>query len=122
MARARTCYDHFAGRLGVAIADAMTEARAARSGQRLRAHPGRAGLAHRCTLGVDPDQLRPAKRPLARGCLDWTERRPHLAGTAGARALPAVPRPALGTADRHHPGVRVTPEGRAGLRALLGID
>jgi hypothetical protein len=72
-------------------------------------------------LGVDPDGLRPGRRPLARPCLDWTERRQHLAGVAGARLCDRlfgqgwVIRVGSGRA------VRTMPEGRTALRDLLGI-
>jgi len=84
LARARTCYDHLAGQLGVAVTDAMT-----RAGYLDQEHGFAltdAGLRWLTgPLGVDPATLQPARRPLARPCLDWTERRPHLGGLAGAR-------------------------------------
>jgi hypothetical protein len=77
--RSRTCYDHLAGELGVAITDAML------SRQLLADQPGlpltEAGLRWLANLGVE---LPATRRPLTRSCLDWTERRPHLAGAAGA--------------------------------------
>lgn len=66
--------------------------------------------------------LRTGRRPQARGCLDWTERRTHLAGTAGARLCDRlleghwVRRIGSGRA------VRLTPDGATALRDLLGID
>ncbi|MFJ8822194.1 ArsR/SmtB family transcription factor [Streptomyces sp. NPDC102467] len=80
MARGRTCYDHLAGRLGVAVADGMVER------DLLRVDAGfaltDAGLGWFRGLGITLDPG--GRRPLARGCLDWTERRVHLAGVAGA--------------------------------------
>jgi DNA-binding transcriptional ArsR family regulator len=80
LARARTCYDHLAGALGVALTDAMT-ARGLLDwthGLALTAD----GTAWLAGLGIT---LPPAaRRPPVRSCLDWTERRPHLAGAAGA--------------------------------------
>ncbi|HJS30748.1 MAG TPA: helix-turn-helix transcriptional regulator [Alphaproteobacteria bacterium] len=82
---ARTCYDHLAGRLGVALADAMTE-----SGHVELASDGGlvtdAGIALFRRIGVDVDALaaRRGRRVLCRPCLDWSERRPHLAGALGA--------------------------------------
>ncbi|MER7820019.1 helix-turn-helix domain-containing protein, partial [Streptomyces sp. NPDC096153] len=80
MARGRTCYDHLAGRLGIAITDAMT------GRGLLRRDTGFAltddGLDWFRTAGIPLP--RGGRRPLARACLDWTERRPHLAGAAGA--------------------------------------
>ncbi|MCC5576196.1 winged helix-turn-helix transcriptional regulator [Microtetraspora sp. AC03309] len=78
---ARTCYDHMAGRLGVAVADALT-----RRGL-LERDAGiaftEAGVAWLADLLGEPPATT-GRRPLARLCLDWTERRPHLAGAAGA--------------------------------------
>ncbi|MGW4231461.1 ArsR/SmtB family transcription factor [Streptomyces sp. NPDC004980] len=118
LARGRTCYDHLAGRLGIAITDAMT-ARGL-----LRQDTGFAltedGLDWFGALGVPLDTA--SRRPLARGCLDWTERRPHLAGVAGAalcgHALEA------GWCERFGSGraVRATPGGLRALSELLGLD
>jgi DNA-binding transcriptional ArsR family regulator len=85
---ARTCYDHLAGRLGVALADAMV----ARGYAELASDGGiitDAGVGFLGSIGIDTDNLlaRPGKRStrmLCRPCLDWSERRPHLAGAVGA--------------------------------------
>ena len=80
LARGRTCYDHLAGTLGVSITDAMTERGLISwdSGLILTA----TGSAWLDRLGVEvPARTR---RPPVRSCLDWTERRPHLAGSVGA--------------------------------------
>ncbi|MFC5803597.1 ArsR/SmtB family transcription factor [Streptomyces formicae] len=118
MARGRTCYDHLAGRLGTAITEAMT------SRGLLRQDTGfaltDAGLDWFRTVGI----TLPAggRRPLVRACLDWTERRPHLAGLAGAElcrhALSAGWCARIGS-ER---AVRVTPDGERALGDLLGID
>ncbi len=81
LARARTCYDHLAGALGVAVTDAMIE-RGLLDGEGWAITPS--GLSWFADLGVDVETARSARRPFARRCLDWTERRPHLAGTSGA--------------------------------------
>jgi DNA-binding transcriptional ArsR family regulator len=114
LARARTCYDHLAGRLGVGIADAMID-RGLLAGWALTAR----GTAWLAELRVDAGQPPGSRRPLVRPCLDWTERRPHLAGTVGAalcrRCLDAqwVERVGSGRA------VRLTPAGRQALSASL---
>ena len=114
LARARTCYDHLAGRLGVAIADAMID-RSLLAGWALTAR----GTAWFAELGVDIGQPRAIRRPMVRPCLDWTERRPHLAGAVGAalcrHCLDAqwVERIGSGRA------VRLTPAGRAALSGSL---
>ena len=73
-------------------------------------------------ISAGPLSLGRRRRPLTRSCLDWSERRPHLAGELGAALLTAL-------LDRawlvRRPGgraVAVTPRGAAGLDDLLGID
>ena len=85
---ARTCYDHLAGRLGVALADALVSGGYAE----LANDAGEvtdAGIALFGRLGIDIDALlarrgRRSTRVLCRPCLDWSERRPHLGGAVGA--------------------------------------
>ncbi|WP_405419360.1 winged helix-turn-helix domain-containing protein [Streptomyces erythrochromogenes] len=80
LARARTCYDHLAGALGVAITEAMTDRELLDWEQGLTLTGN--GTAWLADLGI---ALPPAtRRPPVRSCLDWTERRPHLAGAVGA--------------------------------------
>ncbi|MCM1948540.1 winged helix-turn-helix domain-containing protein [Streptomyces sp. G2] len=118
MARGRTCYDHLAGRLGITVTDALT-ARGL-----LRQDTGFAltdrGLAWFSDLGIP--LVRKGRRPLARGCLDWTERRPHLAGTAGAalcaHALDSGWCVRIGSGR----AVKVTPAGERALWRELGIE
>jgi len=83
MRAARTCYDHLAGRLGVGIADAMIE----RGYVEFAEDAGlvtAAGEQFLARLGVGLDAGARTSRPLCRPCLDWSERRPHLAGRLGA--------------------------------------
>jgi DNA-binding transcriptional ArsR family regulator len=68
---ARCCYDHLAGRLGVALTERLLR-------------PGNTVLRD---LGVDLGALESSRRPLFRCCTDWTERRPHVAGALGAVLL-----------------------------------
>lgn len=83
--RARTCYDHLAGDLGVRLADALQQGGVVRrdlDGQWQMARGGRDVLAR---LGIPDGALQvPGRRALVRGCPDWTERRDHLAGRLGA--------------------------------------
>jgi DNA-binding transcriptional ArsR family regulator len=119
MARGRTCYDHLAGRLGVAITEAMT-------GRGLLSQDtGFAltdeGVGWLTGLGADLAGRPSSRRPLARPCIDWTERRPHLAGTAGAELCRLVLD--RGCAARIGTGraVKVTPAGERALQEALGI-
>ncbi|MET7825367.1 winged helix-turn-helix domain-containing protein [Streptomyces sp. NPDC005386] len=118
MARGRTCYDHLAGRLGIALTDALT------GRGLLRQDTGFAltDAGVRWFGGAGISLERTGRRPLARACLDWTERRPHLAGTAGAalcrHSLDAGWCVRIGS-DR---AVRVTPVGERAFADLLGIE
>src|SRR5271165_664264 len=85
---ARTCYDHLAGRLGVALADALVAGGYAELAQDAGLVTA-AGMHLFGRIGIDVDALltRRGNRPpriLCRPCLDWSERRPHLAGAVGA--------------------------------------
>jgi len=83
--QARSCYNHLAGALAVEIAHALEARGYLRRGEGKRYELG--GDAARrwfVTQGVDFQTLRPGRYGLARQCLDWTERRPHLAGPLGA--------------------------------------
>lgn len=83
MRNARTCYDHLAGRLGVGLADRLQ----ARGHVVLGEDGGEItveGATFLGGFGIDLEAGRRSRRPFCRACLDWTERRPHLAGTLGA--------------------------------------
>jgi DNA-binding transcriptional ArsR family regulator len=118
---ARTCYDHLAGRLGVAVTDALVarDVLRPRDGSFELSEGGAVFLAE---IGVDVDGARARKRVFARSCLDWSERRPHLAGALGAALADA----ALGHGwVRRRPNDRaldVTPHGVAALRKRLGVS
>jgi DNA-binding transcriptional ArsR family regulator len=116
---ARTCYDHLAGRFGVAIADALRVAGGTVAHDR-DVEITAEGARRLTCLGVDVPALRQDRRPLCRHCLDWSERRPHLAGSVAGQIL----RNALasGWIERLKDtrAVRVTPEGRRAFAAALG--
>jgi DNA-binding transcriptional ArsR family regulator len=86
---ARSCYDHLAGRAGVALADRLLQHGALVERDGAFTVPRAAHAHYRERFGVDPDALQ-TRRPLARACTDWTERRPHLAGALGAALLDAM--------------------------------
>ena len=119
---ARTCYDHIAGRLGVALADALAEAghvELSRDGGIVT----ESGLAELAGLGVEIDtEGRKSKRILCRPCLDWSERRAHIAGAVGAalcaRAFDAG-------WIRRLPNTRalsITPKGIRAFREKFGVS
>lgn len=118
---ARTCYDHLAGRLGVSMTDAMVRRRwlsPRDRDYRLTA----AGERMLERLGVDLERTRRERRAFAHRCLDWSERRTHLAGALGA----AVARRCLDlrwvqrvTEERT---LTLTPRGLLGLRRWFGVN
>jgi len=81
---ARTCYDHLAGRVGVELTEALESTKVIKSCGARDFELGPRGKAWLSNLGIDPGTLRRSLRSFARQCLDWTERRPHLAGVLGA--------------------------------------
>jgi len=119
---ARLCYDHLAGALGVRIHDhlALTGAMAIDAdGMALSA----TGAEWFRRAGVADDSGQRTRRPLIRPCLDWTERRPHLAGLLPARLATAFLD--QGWLRRRAPGERgltITVAGSAALAELLDVD
>lgn len=117
---ARTCYDHLAGRLGVALTDALL-----RDGHVVLGTDGgevtERGVEFLDRFGAGIGAARRARRAFCRPCLDWTERRPHLGGAVGAaiadRAL------ALDWIARQRDGraLTITAKGRAGFREMFGL-
>jgi len=110
----RTCYDHLAGQLGVAINDALQReglVLAADGKYRVTAK----GRSRFMDLGIDVAELERGRRPLLRPCLDWSERRPHLAGALAAALTERMLR--LGWLRRlpTSRAVRLTTKGRAEL-------
>lgn len=89
--RARTCYDHLAGELGVALCDALTKRKLIVLHDEA-AELTKRGLSFAAELGLDIHIEPPpgSRRPLCRTCLDWSERRYHLSGRFGAALAEAL--------------------------------
>ncbi|TAN23312.1 MAG: ArsR family transcriptional regulator [Acidobacteria bacterium] len=113
---ARTCYDHIAGRLGVALHDRLL-ARGWLAAYQLTP-AGRAGL-H--SWGVDIAITSPSRRRFAFACLDWSERRPHLAGALGSALLAACLRQRWLRRELDSRALEITPAGRRRF-AQFGIS
>jgi DNA-binding transcriptional ArsR family regulator len=112
LAYARTCYDHLAGELAVAIYDGLVAGGHLVDGE----YPAltSSGTSFIAGIGVDLESARSPGRPQARRCLDWTERRHHLAGTAGQALLDALLTNRWVVSGRRRE-VRVTDRGRREL-------
>jgi DNA-binding transcriptional ArsR family regulator len=119
LAAARTCYDHLAGALGVAVFDALLDRHV------LDVHDGLVLTPAGRTWFTDlagPAILEPAgSRPLLRTCLDWTERRHHLGGALGAALCSHLLERRWISKDARQRAVTVSPEGEQALDALLGL-
>jgi DNA-binding transcriptional ArsR family regulator len=141
--QARTCYDHLAGRFGVALLDALIARAAltrtdggigtvrgpdARLAAPVRRHPFRLGPAAEqvfADLGIALPPLldRPASaRPLLRFCVDWSEQRYHLAGALGAAVFDRAEGDGWVTRRREGRAVDVTDRGRTVLADVLGAQ
>ncbi len=81
---ARSCYDHLAGVVAVDLTRRMEASGAIRACGEWEYELGRNGARFFDGLGVNVDAVRSGRRAFARRCLDWTERKPHLAGALGA--------------------------------------
>jgi DNA-binding transcriptional ArsR family regulator len=118
---ARTCYDHLAGKLGVAVTEGLLakhyliehETDFAVSDQ---------GLIFFAGLGIEPESLHNNRRAFARKCLDWSERRYHLAGALGAELNKAFFQRQWLQRLPDSRAVRLTTRGRSGLKSTLAID
>ncbi|MGW0585479.1 ArsR/SmtB family transcription factor [Streptomyces sp. NPDC002920] len=128
MARGRTCYDHLAGRLGITLTDALTTRGllrgAGEEGDGSASGTGfgltDAGLRWFADVGIPLE--RATRRPLVRACLDWTERRPHLAGVAGAALCRHAFDAGWCVRIGSERAVKVTATGERALGELLGIE
>jgi DNA-binding transcriptional ArsR family regulator len=118
---ARSCYDHLAGVAGVALADALVERRMLERGDATFVLTP-AGEAELTAFGLDLGAIQSARRVTVRACLDWSERRPHVAGGVGAALLDELLRRRW---LRRRPGGRVlsvTPAGAEGLASAFGVS
>lgn len=118
---ARTCYDHLAGVVAVAIADAL----AARDHVVLADDGGEvtpAGARFLGDFGADLSLQSRSRRIFCRPCLDWSERRYHIAGHVGAEICRCCLQRGWFVRERDSRALRLTPAGAAGLHASFGAD
>jgi DNA-binding transcriptional ArsR family regulator len=117
---ARTCYDHVAGKLGVAIADALVAKRfvvLTEEGGEVT----QAGARFLKKFGAELNSRPAGRRIFCRACLDWSERRYHVAGLVGAEIWRRCLELGWLARQRDTRAVRVTSAGRRGLRETLGV-
>jgi DNA-binding transcriptional ArsR family regulator len=119
---ARTCYDHLAGKLGVALTDGLVA-----SGHLELAHDGGlltdSGRSLLTRIGMDIDSMAgrgKSTRVLCRPCIDWSERRPHLAGALGTALCLHSFGESWIRRVRGTRAVAVTPKGRRAFREIFG--
>ena len=120
MREARSCYDHLAGRLGVAVTEGLVARRALRlAGTSFEL--SRTGERVFASLAIDLDLERARSRSFARACLDWTERKPHLAGSLGAALLDMFLSRGWVLRNRRDRSLRIADGARAEIAAALRI-
>lgn len=122
--QARSCYDHVAGSLGVALLDALQERDALGPAEGIRAgiELGPAAKPVFGELGIDPEHLPGLRRRFAFACLDWTERRAHLGGALGAAVLTSFLDRGWLARETGTRALRVTNRGRKEIADRFGIS
>jgi DNA-binding transcriptional ArsR family regulator len=114
---ARTCYDHLAGRLGVALADSLLE----QGHVALGSDGGEVTEVGKRFLDAFGASPAPGRRVFCRPCLDWSERRPHLAGRLGAALASRCFELGWVAQQRDTRALAISEAGRQGFRETFGI-
>ncbi len=118
--RARTCYDHLAGQLAVALADGLVERRYLAPEEENFA-PTSEGEAFLRDFGIDLRSARRKRRAYVRPCLDWSERRPHLAGAVGAALAERCFQRNWIERVKDTRALKITTSGNEGFRTVFGL-
>ena len=118
--KARVCYDHLAGELGVLVYDSLEERHYLRKGSEGPELTAR-GRGFCLGLGIDLEALQRQRRPLCRACLDWSVRRHHLAGSVGAALLERCLDAGWARRAKGSRVVTFSPAGERALRAQFGL-
>jgi DNA-binding transcriptional ArsR family regulator len=116
--QARICYDHLAGDMGVWAFDRL-RAKGLVAGGARDVHVTDAGTGFFAGIGIDTEKLGLEKRPLCRVCLDWSERRYHIAGALGARFLGKIFENGWARREKDSRVIHFSPKGRENLSKLL---
>ena len=115
--KARVCYDHLAGEMGVALFDNLVRVRFIIAGDEPRLT--RRGEEFARDFGIDLEALSRERRPLCKSCLDWSMRRHHLAGSLGAAMLDRFTDLKWARRDRSSRAVLFSPQGERGFQRLF---
>jgi DNA-binding transcriptional ArsR family regulator len=119
---ARTCDDHLAGTLGARLHDRLSDLKWIRPASERAYDLTPAGVAGLERVGMDIDATRALHRHFATACLDWSERRYHLAGALGAALLSLLLKRRWIVRDLDTRIATVTPRGRRELKGWIGVE
>lgn len=122
--KARTCYDHMAGEVAVALHDSMMQrewllADTLDDTIYTLSNEGASALEG---LGIDINTARQTRRRFACACMDWSERKPHIAGALGAALLSLMLKRAWLERDLDSRALSVTREGESAFKRLFNVD
>jgi hypothetical protein len=119
--RARACYDHLAGELAVRMFDSLVDQRCLlfRQGDVVLSRKGEKFVRK---LGIAVEDLARRKRPLCVGCLDWSMRREHLAGSLGAALLEKIYAAGWARRDRHSRAVLFGVRGEQAFKRAFSLS
>ena len=117
----RTCYDHLAGKVAVEITNRLVHQKIVQL-ENDHYNVTRKGQQWFNTLGIDTESLQHERRQFARRCLDWSERKPHLAGSLGAALLNTWIDSGCVTRQKNTRATTLTVKGQQGLYKLLGLN
>lgn len=116
--RARVCYGHLAGEMGVALFDSLSRRRwLALDGDLMLTPAGAKALTR---FGVDVEALSALRRPMCRACLDWSERRHHLAGSLGEALMARFTAMGWARREKNSRVVRFSPRGERDFAKWIG--
>lgn len=119
---ARTCYDHLAGRLGVAVTQGLQARGYIIAVADKQFQVSAAGVDWFASIGLHISTLQPTRRGLARQCLDWTERTHHLAGPLGVALMEQLITNGWLKRSSKTRAVYVTPKGYIELKRQLEVN
>ncbi len=118
---ARSCYDHLAGKLGVAITNSLLRQKVIVDEARTFTLTKK-GEQWFNNLGIDAKELKKDRRPLILKCIDWTEQQPHIAGSLGAALLKLLHTKGWVRKQRTSRVLIVTGEGKREIEKLFNIQ